>query len=114
MAVLAPLEGASLAGRSVRARAIYDSSREYIFHNGAAVEGDDLLPAVLLVVEFALVKDRGAHDQGSKDGAITPFSTLVFDVELVKIKPIKHPAAPKPAEKKGIVKKHTTTTKKSS
>jgi FKBP-type peptidyl-prolyl cis-trans isomerase FkpA len=60
----------------------------------------------------------GYGDQGSGD-AIPPFSTLVFNVELVKIKPIKHVAAPKPATtkpaaKKGVVKKHATTTKKSS
>jgi len=48
------------------------------------------------------------------NGDIPPFATLIFDVELVKIKPIKHPAAPKPVVKKGLVKKHTTTTKKSS
>jgi len=46
-------------------------------------------------------------------GDIGPFATLVFDLELVKIKPIKHPAA-KPVAKKTAVKKHTTTTKKSS
>jgi FKBP-type peptidyl-prolyl cis-trans isomerase FkpA len=55
-------------------------------------------------------------DQGNGD--IPPFATLVFDVELVKIKPLKHPAAPKPAAqkpavKKGVVKKHTTTKKSS-
>jgi len=51
------------------------------------------------------------------DGAgedIGPFSTLVFDVELVKIKPIKHAAA-KPAPKKPTTtaKKHTVAKKKS-
>ena len=44
---------------------------------------------------------------------IPPYSTLVFDVELVKVKPIKH-VAPKPAPKKAAtVKKHTVTKKKS-
>ncbi|MGZ3944090.1 MAG: FKBP-type peptidyl-prolyl cis-trans isomerase [Mucilaginibacter sp.] len=69
--------------------------------------------------KLIIPSNLGYGDQGSPDGRITPFSTLVFDVELVKIKPIKHPAAPKPAAqkpaaKKGVVKKHTTTTKKSS
>lgn len=41
-------------------------------------------------------------DQGQGD--IKPYSTLVFDVELVKIKPIKHPVVPKPAAKKPVHK----------
>jgi FKBP-type peptidyl-prolyl cis-trans isomerase len=51
-------------------------------------------------------------DQGSGD-AIPPFSTLVFNVELVKIKPIKHAVATKPAAKKPLVKKHIVAKKKS-
>ncbi|MBS1530481.1 MAG: FKBP-type peptidyl-prolyl cis-trans isomerase [Bacteroidetes bacterium] len=50
-------------------------------------------------------------DQGSGD-AIPPFSTLVFNVELVKIKPTKHTAPAKPVAKKPVAKKHTTTTTK--
>jgi FKBP-type peptidyl-prolyl cis-trans isomerase len=46
-------------------------------------------------------------DQGSGD-AIAPFSTLVFNVELVKVKRMKHAVAT-PA-KKPVAKKHTTTT----
>jgi FKBP-type peptidyl-prolyl cis-trans isomerase len=42
----------------------------------------------------------GEHGQGDD---IKPFSTLVFDVELVKVKPIKH--APKPVAKKPLHKK---------
>jgi FKBP-type peptidyl-prolyl cis-trans isomerase len=50
----------------------------------------------------------GAQGQGE----IKPYSTLVFDVELVKIKPIKHATAAKPAAKKPVTKKKTTTTTK--
>jgi len=42
----------------------------------------------------------GAQGQGD----IKPYSTLVFDIELVKVKPIKH--APKPTAKKPLTKKH--------
>jgi FKBP-type peptidyl-prolyl cis-trans isomerase len=38
-------------------------------------------------------------------GDIKPYSTLVFDIELVKVKPIKHPVPPKPAAAKPGVKK---------
>lgn len=45
----------------------------------------------ILVIPSALAYGN----QGSGE-AIGPYSTLVFDVELVKIKPIKHPVVPKP------------------
>jgi FKBP-type peptidyl-prolyl cis-trans isomerase FkpA len=48
----------------------------------------------------------GEHGQGND---IKPFSTLVFDVELVKVKPIKH--APKPVAKKPLAKKKTVAKK---
>lgn len=76
--------------------------------------------AFLLLNEGAKAKliipsKLGYRDQGSPDGRITPFSTLVFDVELVKIKPIKHAAAPvKPAAKKPVAKKHMATAAKKS
>jgi FKBP-type peptidyl-prolyl cis-trans isomerase FkpA len=50
----------------------------------------------------------GAQGQGD----IKPYSTLVFDVELVKIKPTKHAVAAKPAVKKPLYKKKATTVKK--
>jgi FKBP-type peptidyl-prolyl cis-trans isomerase FkpA len=52
----------------------------------------------------------GAQGQGND---IKPFSTLVFDVELVKIKPAKHAAAPaaKAPIKKRVYKKKATTKK---
>jgi FKBP-type peptidyl-prolyl cis-trans isomerase FkpA len=50
----------------------------------------------------------GAEGQGE----IKPYSTLVFDVELVKVKPIKHAHKPvakkKPLHKKAPVKKKTS------
>ncbi|HTE00320.1 MAG TPA: FKBP-type peptidyl-prolyl cis-trans isomerase [Mucilaginibacter sp.] len=49
-------------------------------------------------------------------GDIPPYSTLGFDLELVKIKPAKHAAvkpAAKPAAKKATTKKHVVTKKKS-
>jgi FKBP-type peptidyl-prolyl cis-trans isomerase len=51
----------------------------------------------------------GAQGQGND---IKPYSTLVFDVELVKVKPVKHPLAPKPAVKKTLHKKKTLQKKK--
>lgn len=65
---------------------------------------------------FIIPSALGYGDQGSGPG-IPPFSTLLFDVELVKVTPGKHfvaKASAKPATKRktGIVKKRTTVKKK--
>jgi FKBP-type peptidyl-prolyl cis-trans isomerase FkpA len=52
-----------------------------------------------------------AYGAQSPSEDIKPYSPLVFDVVLVKVKPIKHPLTPKPAAKKPLHKKATTTKK---
>jgi FKBP-type peptidyl-prolyl cis-trans isomerase FkpA len=59
---------------------------------------------------FIIPSGLAYGEQGQGD--IRPFSTLVFNVELVKVKPIKHAITPKPAVKKTMVKKKTVTKKK--
>ena len=61
---------------------------------------------------FIIPSSLAYGEQGSSDGnTIPPFSTLVFNVELVSVKRIKHA----PVVKKPLHKKHyTTTTKKTS
>jgi FKBP-type peptidyl-prolyl cis-trans isomerase FkpA len=66
---------------------------------------------------FVIPSGLAYGETGSPDGGATipPFSTLVFNVELVKVVRIKHAApaaAKKPLAKKHTVAKHTTTTTK--
>jgi FKBP-type peptidyl-prolyl cis-trans isomerase FkpA len=62
--------------------------------------------ATFIIPSSLAYGDKGAGDD------IKPFNTLVFDVELVKVKPIKHtapkPAVKKPLHKKKVVAKKTT------
>jgi FKBP-type peptidyl-prolyl cis-trans isomerase FkpA len=53
---------------------------------------------------FVIPSSLAYGAQGS--GEIGPYSTLVFDIELVKVKPIKHPVVAKPAVKKPVHKKY--------
>ncbi|HEY2583381.1 MAG TPA: FKBP-type peptidyl-prolyl cis-trans isomerase, partial [Mucilaginibacter sp.] len=50
---------------------------------------------------FIIPSSLGYGEQGN--GEIQPFTTMVFDMELVKVKPIKH--APKPVAKAPVKKK---------
>lgn len=67
--------------------------------------------------KFIIPSNLGYGTEGYGEN-IPPFSTLVFDIELVKIKPIKHAApAVKPATKPAATKapvKHTAAPKKKS
>jgi FKBP-type peptidyl-prolyl cis-trans isomerase len=76
---------------------------------GQVIKGWD--EGLLLLTEgskaqFIIPSDLGYGSQGSGD--IAPFSTLVFDIELVKVTRVKYAEA-KPAATKAPVK-HTTTT----
>lgn len=82
---------------------------------GAVIKGWD--EGLLLLnegskAEWIIPSGLGYGAEGS-GGDIPPYSTLVFDMELVKVKPIKHAPA-KPAVKKTLAKKHHTTVKKKS
>jgi FKBP-type peptidyl-prolyl cis-trans isomerase FkpA len=87
---------------------------QLVVGTGGVIQGWD--EGLLLLNEgskatFIIPSGLAYGQQGS--GQIRPYSTLVFDVELVKIKPIKHPLSPKPAakkplHKKPVIKKKTT------
>ncbi len=82
---------------------------------GAVIKGWD--EGLLLLnegskAELIIPSSLGYGAQGSGPD-IGPYSPLIFDVELVKIKPIKHIAA-KPVVKKTVAKKKTLTKKHAS
>jgi len=83
---------------------------QFVVGAGGVIPGWD--EGLLLLNEgskatFVIPSGLAYGEQGS--GPIAPFSTLIFDVELIKIKPIKHiiakPALKKPLHKKPLHKK---------
>jgi FKBP-type peptidyl-prolyl cis-trans isomerase FkpA len=83
---------------------------QFIVGTGGVIQGWD--EGLLLLNEgskatFVIPSGLAYGEQGS--GAIRPFSTLVFDVELLKVKPAKHiiakTALKKPLHKKPLHKK---------
>jgi FKBP-type peptidyl-prolyl cis-trans isomerase len=62
--------------------------------------------------QFIIPSSLAYGAEGAGGGDIAPYSTLIFDVELVKVKPIKHLVVAKPVAKKTPVKKHLATKKK--
>jgi FKBP-type peptidyl-prolyl cis-trans isomerase FkpA len=137
-----PLKGDTLlvnyAGRTTDGK-LFDSSIESVAKSGGLQQpGRNYEPLQVIVgtgsvipgwdegllllnegakAKFIIPSNLGYGEHGNGD-AIPPYSTLVFDIELVKIKPIKHPVTPKPTVKKTVsstrtaVKKKTTVTKK--
>ncbi len=130
-----PLKGDTLlvnyAGRTTDGK-LFDSSIESVAKNGGLqqpgrtyeplqviVGSGSVIPGwdegLLLLTEgskatFIIPSSLAYGEQGMGD--IKPYSTLIFDIELVKVKPIKHPATPKPAVKKSVNKTHTVVKKK--
>jgi len=82
---------------------------QFIVGSGGVIPGWD--EGLLLVNEgakarFVIPSALGYGSQGAGDN-IKPYSTLVFDIELVKVKPIKHshiPVARKPLHKTAVKK----------
>jgi len=130
-AKLKPLKGDTLlvnyAGRTLDDK-VFDSSIEAIAKGaglqqpGRTYEPLEVIVGAERVIpgwdEGLLLLNEGAKatffipsslaygEQGQGD--IKPYSTLIFDIELVKVKPIKHPVVKKPAAKKPLPKKKTT------
>jgi FKBP-type peptidyl-prolyl cis-trans isomerase FkpA len=63
--------------------------------------------------KFLVPSKLGYGEQGMGNGAIPPYATLVFDLEIVKVKPGKHvPVAAKPGVKHTVKKKTVVSKKK--
>jgi FKBP-type peptidyl-prolyl cis-trans isomerase FkpA len=63
--------------------------------------------------KFLVPSKLGYGEQGMGNGAIPPYATLVFDLEIVKVKPGKHvPVAAKPGVKHTVKKKTAVSKKK--
>jgi len=98
----------------------YQDGRPYeplqvIVGTGSVIPGWD--EGLLLLNEGSratLVIPSGLAYGSQGQGDIKPFSTLVFDVELVKVKPIKHHAVAKAPLKKVVHKKKKKVAKKTS
>jgi FKBP-type peptidyl-prolyl cis-trans isomerase FkpA len=125
---LKPLKGDTLlvnyAGRTVDNK-VFDSSIEEVAKSaGLQQPGRTYEPIQVIVGTGGVIPgwDEGLLllNEGSKatfvipsalaygaqgQGDIQPYSTLVFDIELVKVKPIKHPVTPTPVVKKPLHKK---------
>jgi FKBP-type peptidyl-prolyl cis-trans isomerase FkpA len=140
-AKLKPLKGDTLlvnyAGRTTDGK-LFDSSIESVAKSGGLQQPGRTYEPIQVIVgtggvipgwdegllllnegskaKFIIPSNLGYGEHGNGD-AIPPYSTLVFDIELVKVKPIKHPVTTKPAVKKtlhktsAVVKKKTAVTK---
>lgn len=86
---------------------------QVVVGNGRVIPGWD--EGLLLLNEGAkarFVIPSSLAYGGQGQGDIAPFSTLIFDVELVKVKPIKHAATVSKAPVKKTIHKKKTVSKK--
>jgi FKBP-type peptidyl-prolyl cis-trans isomerase FkpA len=85
----------------------------FVVGSGQVIKGWDeglLLLNAGAKAKFVIPSSLAYGEQGQGE-TIPPYSTLVFDVELVSVKPIPHPKpAATPGTKKPAAKKHTTAT----